>query len=108
MRLAIDVRTAEDSAFLEEIVAAVQRLEVGSQESKLTSLTAVEAREATWQPRNPYKGLRAFRREDAADFFGRDRLIAELVETAEEPAHRAATGEHSGATARFDRGEWVG
>ena len=77
----IDVRTAEDSARLEEIVAAVQRLEVGSQESKLASLPAAEAREATWQPRNPYKGLRAFRREDVADFFGRNRLIAELVET---------------------------
>jgi WD40 repeat protein len=29
--------------------------------------------------RNPYKGLRAFRSEDAADFFGRDRLIDELI-----------------------------
>ncbi len=66
----IDVRTAEDSARLEELVAAVQRLEGGSQESKLISLTAAEAREATWQPRNPYKGLRAFTREDAADFLG--------------------------------------
>lgn len=31
-------------------------------------------------PRNPYKGLAAFRSEDAGDFFGRDSLIAELVE----------------------------
>ena len=32
-------------------------------------------------PRNPYKGLRAFRSEDAQDFFGRDALIGELVDT---------------------------
>src|SRR5205823_6397780 len=32
------------------------------------------------EPRNPYKGLRAFTQADAADFFGRDRLIEELVE----------------------------
>jgi hypothetical protein len=30
-------------------------------------------------PRNPYKGLRAFRAEDRGDFFGRDALIAELI-----------------------------
>ncbi|GLV59794.1 hypothetical protein KDH_66180 [Dictyobacter sp. S3.2.2.5] len=30
--------------------------------------------------RNPYKGLLAFRAEDARDFFGRDRLIDELLE----------------------------
>jgi transcriptional regulator with XRE-family HTH domain len=30
-------------------------------------------------PRNPYKGLRAFRAEDAGDFFGREALVAELV-----------------------------
>ncbi|MBV9690379.1 MAG: TIR domain-containing protein [Ktedonobacteraceae bacterium] len=33
------------------------------------------------QPRNPYKGLRAFAREDAADFFGRDTLIQQLVDS---------------------------
>ena len=31
--------------------------------------------------RNPYKGLRAFRETDAADFFGRDELVTTLVET---------------------------
>jgi DNA-binding SARP family transcriptional activator/WD40 repeat protein len=30
--------------------------------------------------RNPYKGLRAFGEADAPDFFGRDRLVAELVD----------------------------
>jgi hypothetical protein len=32
-------------------------------------------------PRNPYKGLRAFQGEDAGDFFGRERLVAELLTT---------------------------
>ncbi len=31
------------------------------------------------EPRNPYKGLRAFTADDAGDFFGRDRLVDELV-----------------------------
>ncbi len=30
--------------------------------------------------RNPFKGLRAFKETDAADFFGRDELVAELVD----------------------------
>jgi basic membrane lipoprotein Med (substrate-binding protein (PBP1-ABC) superfamily)/DNA-binding SARP family transcriptional activator len=29
--------------------------------------------------RNPYKGLRAFAEEDAGDFFGRERLVTEIV-----------------------------
>ncbi|MGH2410753.1 MAG: helix-turn-helix domain-containing protein, partial [Chloroflexota bacterium] len=34
---------------------------------------------AATPPRNPYKGLRAFRAADAGDFFGRETLIAELA-----------------------------
>lgn len=35
-------------------------------------------------PRNPYKGLRAFRAEDRNDFFGRDRVIQELLDIIEQ------------------------
>jgi energy-coupling factor transporter ATP-binding protein EcfA2 len=35
------------------------------------------------EPRNPYKGLRAFAREDAYDFFGRSHLVEELVQAIE-------------------------
>ena len=48
------------------------------------------------EPRNPYKGLHAFTRDDAADFFGRDALIEELAGTidgfltAEKPAAPAS------------------
>lgn len=34
----------------------------------------------TCEPRNPYKGLRAFTQNDAADFFGRDSLLEELTD----------------------------
>ncbi|MDJ0792569.1 MAG: BTAD domain-containing putative transcriptional regulator, partial [Acidimicrobiia bacterium] len=40
---------------------------------------------------NPYKGLRAFSQADAADFFGRDRLVERLI---------ARVG-HSGGSSRF-------
>lgn len=33
------------------------------------------------EPRNPYKGLRAFESEDADDFFGREALVDELTHT---------------------------
>jgi hypothetical protein len=36
-----------------------------------------------FEPRNPYKGLRAFAPQDALDFFGRDRFIHELGQTLE-------------------------
>ena len=35
---------------------------------------------AAGEPRNPFKGLRAFTGADAGDFFGRDRLVAELLD----------------------------
>ncbi len=35
------------------------------------------------EPRNPYKGLRAFTANDAGDFFGRERLVDELVKDVE-------------------------
>jgi WD40 repeat protein/transcriptional regulator with XRE-family HTH domain len=37
--------------------------------------------DARAMPRNPYKGLRAFSSADAGDFFGRDALIADLVQS---------------------------
>ncbi len=35
---------------------------------------------AVAEPRNPYKGLRAFEETDASDFFGRDDLVEELLD----------------------------
>jgi WD40 repeat protein/class 3 adenylate cyclase len=41
------------------------------------------------EARNPYKGLRPFLEADAADFFGRDRLVDELVARTGEPGEAA-------------------
>jgi TIR domain/Trypsin-like peptidase domain/AAA ATPase domain len=43
------------------------------------SSTPAKASEPDFEPRNPYKGLRAFNSDDASDFFGRDTLINELA-----------------------------
>jgi len=53
--------------------------------------------EPAFEPRNPYKGLRAFRYEDAHDFFGRERLVDALVDVLEQ--HLA--GAEQQAAARF-------
>src|SRR5262249_43804702 len=54
----------------------------------LTEATGPQSGDAPFIPRNPYKGLRAFREEDAGDFFGRHDLIAALLTalTATSPA----------------------
>lgn len=38
----------------------------------------------TFEPRNPYKGLRAFQPENAYDFFGREHLVDTLVDALQE------------------------
>src|SRR3989442_1201359 len=43
------------------------------------SSTPLKPPELDFEPRNPYKGLRAFSNDDAHDFFGRDTLINELT-----------------------------
>lgn len=43
-------------------------------------LARTAAPAASTEPRNPYKGLRAFGEADAADFFGRAALVDELVD----------------------------
>ena len=44
------------------------------------------------KPRNPYKGLNAFTGKDVADFFGRDKLVNELVEAVQ--GRMSATQDH--------------
>ena len=53
---------------------------------------ASDAVEVDRPVRNPYKGLRAFRETDTADFFGRDDLIGRLVETVTERPLTAVVG----------------
>ena len=48
-------------------------------DSRLQSPTTAAAAATVAVRSNPFKGLHAFREADAADFFGRDRLVAEVV-----------------------------
>jgi len=68
----LDARNGRYEQALGEIVACLE--EIPAEERSLA-----EPAEELREPRNPYKGLRPFTQHDAADFFGRDSLIAELV-----------------------------
>jgi hypothetical protein len=74
---AIDARGERYPQALQELIQSLSR-----QTSFPTSPASPPEQPATTlpAPRNPYKGLQAFHIEDAQDFFGRDRLIDELLE----------------------------
>src|SRR6266496_1959300 len=80
----IDVRRGYDSSQLDEIVTTLERAKLATSQDQVSSAAASDAPRRDTEPRNPYKGLRAFRREDAQDFFGRDIFIDELTATLEE------------------------
>jgi serine/threonine protein kinase len=69
----IDARQVRYELALDELVVCLAEETTGSSpvESTLVELAG--------EPRNPYKGLRAFTKDDTEDFFGRDTLIQELV-----------------------------
>jgi len=72
----VDVHTTSYETALEAIETTLShRRSI----SALLGPTHVAAEEEQKEPRNPYKGLRAFTADDVKDFFGRDRLIDELV-----------------------------
>ena len=72
----VDARDTRYEAALDAIEATLgQRRPV----SALFGSPGTAAEEASGEPRNPYKGLHAFTAKDAGDFFGRKRLIDELV-----------------------------
>ncbi len=73
----VDARDSRYEAALETIEASLnQRRPI----SGLLGPSHAAAEEAAHQPRNPYKGLRAFTADDAGDFFGRERLVDTLVQ----------------------------
>src|SRR6266566_8445193 len=60
----------------------LETIEDSLSQDRLTSITALLGPpddSSQPEPRNPYKGLHAFTTSDAHDFFGRDRLVDELV-----------------------------
>ena len=73
----VDARGTRYRAALNEIMAFLQERIPAVVPGEMT------LPEATTELRNPYKGLHAFTKDDASDFFGRDTLIVELAETIE-------------------------
>ena len=92
----IDARTSDDPGLFEGVVAQLQQ---GWSEPETNSASTPEVAQEQVpdaEPRNPYKGLQAFRQEDQHDFFGRDALIDKLTSTlgenlrAERPSQQSA------------------
>jgi transcriptional regulator with XRE-family HTH domain len=75
----IDVRKNNDNQGVDEIIAALRVERPTISESEVVATTINETEELPVEPRNPYKGLKAFRGEDRHDFFGRYSLIEELA-----------------------------
>src|SRR5260370_7216291 len=76
----IDAREERYEQVLREIVTVLSS--ASSTPGRITP--PLETAEPIIEPRNPYKGLRAFTKDDATDFFGRDTLIDELMEALRE------------------------
>lgn len=73
----IDARADSYAAALDEIVGAL----AGAAPMDAAPAETEPPLPDDFVPRNPYKGLRAFRRDDAGDFFGRETFVTELVES---------------------------
>jgi serine/threonine protein kinase len=74
----IDVIDAREAAYghaLEKLLASLEHA------TPVINIVTEDARlQPHVEPRNPYKGLRAFTVNEAIDFFGREALVDELVE----------------------------
>ena len=80
LSIAIDARAGDaDPRLWEELVSRLQREWSEQEASRTTVPEKVENQVQALKPRNPYKGLQAFRQEDQRDFFGRDGLIDTLL-----------------------------
>jgi transcriptional regulator with XRE-family HTH domain len=75
----IDARKGYEESVLNEIVATLEKASLPSDEIAISPCEPHESSKSPSEPRNPYKGLNAFRHEDRYDFFGRDAFIDELV-----------------------------
>jgi hypothetical protein len=89
----IDAREGRYQQGLADLLAVLQPVgeELAPSHQELPTPAPVEEGDPIWgignvpsrsqqEPRNPYKGLDAFTAANSGDFFGRDRLIAELIE----------------------------
>jgi WD40 repeat protein len=69
----IDARDGRYETALDEIIDCLQ------EDTNLTPVAVTPLASLNDEPRNPYKGLRAFTKEDASDFFGRDALVQRIL-----------------------------
>ncbi|MBC8171153.1 MAG: protein kinase, partial [Anaerolineae bacterium] len=71
---------ARSENYTKALLELVMLLGVGASPEDLRRTTENIELPAGFNPRNPYKGLRAFRENDQGDFFGRTGLIHELLQ----------------------------
>src|SRR6266566_4769802 len=81
LSVGIDARRSDDPGLFEEIMTLLQQGGSGPETTTGSAPGEVEEEIPASEPRNPYKGLQAFRQEDQHDFFGRDTLIEKLTST---------------------------
>ncbi|HZR42431.1 MAG TPA: protein kinase [Ktedonobacteraceae bacterium] len=86
----IDARGQRYKQALEEITTSLERLTRGA------STFEPPHPGLDFEPRNPYKGLRAFTQQDRADFFGRESLIQELLSHLNKMGQITSPGEQPG------------
>jgi hypothetical protein len=75
----IDARQNHDPHVFDEIIAKLEEVRLASNEPAVSLPTTNASAEPPLEPRNPYKGLKAFQGEDSHDFFGREELVDELA-----------------------------
>ena len=94
--IAIDARMSDDASLFEEVGTLLQEGWSDPETSTVSAPGVSQDEVPASEPRNPYKGLQAFRPEDQHDFFGRDALIDKLTSTlaetlrAERPSQQSA------------------
>jgi hypothetical protein len=90
----IDIIDAREAAYTYALEKLVAHLEYET--AFILNPAGHALAEPAGEPRNPYKGLRAFTTDEAVDFFGRDALVHELLEelgtivTSESPTEPAS------------------
>jgi WD40 repeat protein/serine/threonine protein kinase len=82
----IDARESRYTLALDELVICLKK------ETGVPSFEESTLSESVGEPRNPYKGLRAFTEADTTDFFGREGLIGELVNGVKERLRSEMSG----------------
>jgi len=79
-----DLRGEHYTTGLLQLIAAIRGEKTPVAPMVIENLAPAALPTPDFEPRNPFKGLRAFRPEDKGDFFGRDGLVADLLAQVED------------------------